>query len=61
MEEIVDAVKKLGGENVVIIELIDKIDTITHSVIATGHSRRHLRKMADVVVTAVRSICTFHV
>lgn len=53
MEEITEAIKKLGGENVVIVELVDKIDTITQCVIATGNSRRHLRKMADVIVAAV--------
>ena len=59
MEEIVDALKKLGGENVVEIEMVDKIDTITHCVITTGNSRRHLRKMAEAIVSAVIILCVF--
>lgn len=53
LNEIVVALTKMGGENIVEIKLVDKIDTITHCVIATGNSRRHLRKMADIVVEAV--------
>jgi ribosomal silencing factor RsfS len=53
MDEIVAALAKLGGINPVVIELTDKIDTITHAVIVTGNSRRHIRKMSDCIVTAV--------
>lgn len=54
-DEIKVALTKLGGEDVVVVKLLDKLDTISEMVIATGRSLRQIRKMADVVVRALKA------
>ena len=54
-EEIKAALTKLGGEDVVVVKLLDKLDTISEMVIATGRSLRQIRKMADVVVRTLKA------
>ena len=39
-----------------IIEMRQPLDTITHLVIATGRSLKHLRKMSDSIVQAVSNL-----
>lgn len=51
--EIMSALEKHGATNIVEIRLKEKIDTIGDVVIATGASRRHLKKMAETIVAAV--------
>ena len=53
--EIKDALVRLGGEDVVVVHLTDKLDTISDMVIATGRSIRQIRKMAEVVVRALKA------
>ena len=52
-EEIRDALVAQGGIDVKIIEMRQPLDTITHLVITTGRSLKHLRKMSDSIVQAV--------
>ena len=54
-EEIKDALIRLGGEDVVVVPLLEKLDTITELVIASGRSMRQIRKMSDVVVRALKA------
>ena len=54
-EDIVTALNAQGAENVVIIPLKPKLDSISEFVVATGRSTRHLRKMSDSIVTALKS------
>jgi ribosomal silencing factor RsfS len=51
--EIMSALEKHGATNIVEIRLKEKIDTIGDVVIASGASRRHLKKMAETIVAAV--------
>ena len=39
-----------------IIEMRQPLDTITHLVITTGRSLKHLRKMSDSIVQAVSNL-----
>ena len=52
-EEIKEALIAQGGENVVIVQMREQIESMTHLVIASGRSTRHLRKMSDSIVQAV--------
>lgn len=54
-EEIKTALESLGGEDVIAMPLSDKLDTITDMIIATGRSSRHIKKMSDAVVQALKS------
>jgi len=54
-EEIQEALTKLGGEDAVVVKLKQRMDTITAMVFVTGRSTRHLRKMADIVVKALKA------
>lgn len=56
-----EALAKQGGENIVEIELKTKLDTITHTIIVTGSSKRQLRKMADSIVAAVKNCCIIYI
>ena len=52
-EEIKEALIAQGGENVVIVLMREPIESMTHLVITSGRSTRHLRKMSDSIVQAV--------
>lgn len=52
-EEIKEALIAQGGEDVVVVQMREPIESLTHLVIASGRSTRHLRKMSDSVVQAV--------
>lgn len=54
-EEIRDALIKVGGENVVVVPLREKIDTISELVLVSGRSARQIRKMATMIVQALKS------
>lgn len=54
-EEIQNTLIKLGGGEVNILKLNQKLDTITEFIFATGKSTRHLRKMSDTVVKALKA------
>jgi hypothetical protein len=53
IDEIKYALETEGGLDIDVVELKEPMDTITHLVFATGHTGRHLRRMADVLVRAV--------
>ena len=52
-DEVRQSLESQGAEEVVIVELKDKIDTISAMVIASGRSHRHIRKMSETIVIAV--------
>ena len=54
-KEIQEALVRLGGEEVVVVPLLEKLDTITELVIVTGRSVRQIQKMANVVVHALKA------
>jgi ribosome-associated protein len=54
-DDISTALTAQGAENVVVIPLKPKLDSISEFVVATGRSTRHLRKMSDSIVTALKS------
>ena len=54
-KEIQEALVRLGGEDVVVVPLLEKLDTITELVIVTGRSVRQIQKMANVVVHALKA------
>lgn len=43
-----------GGIDVVIVEMREPIETLTHLVVTSGRSTKHIRKMSDSIVQAVR-------
>jgi len=49
-----------GGENVIAMALPEKIDTVTDMIIVSGRSAKHLKKLADTVVTAVATSTVHH-
>ena len=53
--EIAEALKKMGGENVRRIPIEGRIDNVKEFIIASGSSSRHLRKMANAIVQALKS------
>ena len=53
-EEVIEALKALDAENVVLIPLNPKLDTISEFIIASGRSLKHLRKMSEIVVKALK-------
>lgn len=52
-DEITEACKKMGGEDIVKIDFEKPLDTMDWFIIVTGSSSRHLKKMADMIVKAV--------
>lgn len=52
--EVRAALERLGGEDVAVIALPEKLDTIAEFVLVSGRSGRQIRKMADAIVQAVR-------
>jgi ribosome silencing factor RsfS/YbeB/iojap len=54
IEEIQDVLVKLGGIDIKILNLQEKFDTITEFIIVSGRSTKHLRKMSDVIVQALK-------
>jgi ribosomal silencing factor RsfS len=52
-EEVRDSLVSQGAENVIVLALKENIDTISHFVIGSGRSHRHIRKMSESVVIAV--------
>ena len=54
-EEIRDALVRMGGEDVMVVKLLEKLDTISELVIVTGRSIRQIRKLANMVVHALKS------
>ena len=60
-QEISEALIRQGAENVVTLVLPTKLDTITEFLIVSGRSTKHLKSMADTVVTAVKLDHHFHV
>ena len=53
-EEIRQALENQGGEDVRVVPVRGRLDTIAELVVASGRSSRHLRKMAESIVSAVR-------
>lgn len=53
LDEIKHALETEGGLDIDVVELKEPMDTITHLVFVTGHTGRHLRRMADILVRAV--------
>jgi len=51
--EVENALIRLGAEDIKILKLHQKMDSITDFIIASGNSSRHLNKMASLVVRAV--------
>jgi ribosome-associated protein len=54
-EEIRLALEQQGGEDVRVMDVKGRLDTIRTFVIASGRSSRHLRKMGDSVVSALKA------
>ena len=52
-EEIKEALVKQGGEDVTVVAVKGRLDTIKEFVVASGRTSRHLRKMAESIVAAV--------
>jgi ribosomal silencing factor RsfS len=52
-EEIKEALIAQGGIDVVVVEMREPIETLTHLVVASGRSTKHIRKMSDSIVQAV--------
>ena len=57
--EVRAALERLGGEDVTVIALPEKLDTIAEFVLVSGRSGRQIRKMADALVQAVRPSPSF--
>ena len=57
--EIKEALERQGAENVDVVHLQKPLDTITKMIFATGKSTRHLKKMSDSIVRAVRKLFYF--
>jgi ribosomal silencing factor RsfS len=55
-DEIKEALIAQGGIDVVVVEMREPIESMTHLILASGRSTRHLRKMSDTIVQAVSSI-----
>jgi ribosomal silencing factor RsfS len=53
-EEIIEGLLKLGGLDVRTVDLNGQIDELETFIFVTGTSTRHLQKMSDVFVKAVR-------
>lgn len=53
--EIEKALELQGGKNIVSMDIKGNLDTIKQFVIVTGRSSRHMRKMADTIVSALKS------
>lgn len=53
--EIRDALERQGGEDVLVMAVKGRLDTIKEFVVASGRTPRHLRKMADSIVSALKS------
>lgn len=53
-QEVIDALKGLDAENIVLIPLTPKLDTISEFIIASGRSLKHLRKMSEIIVKALK-------
>ena len=53
VDEITSALERQGGEEITVIKLDRPIDSISHFIIASGRSVRHLRKMSSSLVSAV--------
>ena len=51
--EIKTALDSLGAEKIVVIKLVKPLEEMTHMIIGTGKSPRHLVKMATTIVRAV--------
>jgi ribosomal silencing factor RsfS len=51
--EITYALERLGGIDIKSITLPQRLDTINEVVVVSGTSLRHLKKMADAIVSAV--------
>ena len=54
--EIKVALVKQGGEDVTIVAVKGRLDTIKEFVVASGRTSRHLRKMAESIVQAVSKL-----
>jgi ribosomal silencing factor RsfS len=54
-DEIKEALIAQGGIDVVVVEMREPIESMTHLILASGRSTRHLRKMSDTIVQAVSS------
>ena len=52
--EVIEALDVLGAENIVSIPLIPKLDTISEFIIASGRSLKHMKKMSDTLVQALK-------
>ena len=52
--EVIEALKSLDAENVVSIPLNPKLDTISEFIIASGRSLKHIKKMSDTLVKALK-------
>lgn len=50
-----EALEKQGAVNVMAIKLANKLEDMTHMILATGKSPRHMRKMSESIVQAVSS------
>ena len=55
MEESVDALEQENAQQVVVLDLMGKSDLADHMVFVSGVSPAHLRKMADMLVSALRA------
>jgi ribosome-associated protein len=53
-EEVIEALKALDAENIVHIPLNPKLDTISEFIIVSGRSLKHLRKMSEILVKALK-------
>lgn len=52
--EVIEALKALDAENIVSIPLNPKLDTISEFIIASGRSLKHMKKMSDTLVKALK-------
>jgi Ribosomal silencing factor during starvation len=59
-DEVTVALKSQGAEEVVVVDLTKKLDTISQMIVASGRSHRHLQKMGDTIVRAVCSTARGH-
>ena len=55
LEEIEAALKKGGAEDVVVLPIAPKLDTIGTFVVASGTSRLHLRRLGEIFVRALKN------
>jgi ribosomal silencing factor RsfS len=52
-DEVIYALKALGGEDITTVNVKGRMDTIENFIFVTGRSSRHLVKMSEALVKAV--------